>query len=83
MGELIHHALEPNGSRLAYIVIFSPELDPLLAFLEMSSATNDVATLRRGILKTFDMMLKIDIDRPAEANSKGPFHMVRNQGPNQ
>jgi hypothetical protein len=39
----------------------------------MSSATNEVATLRRGILKTFDRILNIDMETPAVANSKGPF----------
>lgn len=38
----------------------------------MSSATNEVVMLKRGILKSFDMMLKIDTDTPAEANSTGP-----------
>ena len=61
-------------------VVVSPELDSLLALFDMSSATNDVATLRRGILKTFDMMLKIDIERPADANSKGPFQMDKTKG---
>lgn len=59
-------------------VHLTPEEDSL-AFLEMSSATNDVATLRRGILKTFEMMLKIDMETPADANSKGPFQTVNIQ----
>lgn len=52
--------------------INSPETDSLLAFFAMSSATNDVATLRRGILNSFDTMLKIDKETPAEANSRVP-----------
>lgn len=43
------------------------------AYLEMSSATKDVATLRRGILNTFDIMLKIDTEMPADANSNAPL----------
>jgi hypothetical protein len=76
---LIWHALKFIRSCSASIVV-SPELDPLFPFLAMSSATNDVATLRRGILKTFEMMLKIDIERPADANSRGPFQMIEDQG---
>lgn len=38
----------------------------------MSSATNEVATLRRGMLNNFDTMLKIDMETPAEANSREP-----------
>lgn len=38
----------------------------------MSSATKEVATLRRGILNNFDTMLKIDMETPAEANSSEP-----------
>lgn len=38
----------------------------------MSLATKEVATLRRGILKSFDTMLKMDMETPAEANSKVP-----------
>ena len=33
----------------------SPEAESLLAFFEMSSATKEVAILRRGILNSFDM----------------------------
>jgi hypothetical protein len=80
MRNSIWHALKFNRSRSSIYIVVSPELDPLLPFLAMSSATNDVATLRRGILKTFDMMLKIDIERPADANSRGPFQMIENQG---
>lgn len=38
----------------------------------MSSATKDVAMLRRGTLNSFETILKIDMDTPAEANSTGP-----------
>lgn len=48
-------------------------MDSFPAFLEMSSATNEVAILRRGMLNTFDTMLNIEIETPADANSKGPF----------
>lgn len=44
----------------------------LLAFFEMSSATNEVVMLKRGMLKSFDMMLKIETATPHEANSNGP-----------
>lgn len=40
--------------------------------LAMSSATKEVATLRRGILKSLEMMLKMDMETPAEANSTVP-----------
>lgn len=43
-----------------------------LVVFEISSATNEVVTLKSGILKSFDMMLKMEIDTPAEANSTGP-----------
>ena len=49
-----------------------PEVEILFAALEMSSATKEVATLRRGILNNFDIMLKIDMETPADANSTGP-----------
>lgn len=55
----------------------SPEVDLLIVFAAMSSATNEVATLRRGMLKTFDTMLKIDMDTPADANSSTPIHIVK------
>lgn len=48
-----------------------------VGFFAMSSATKDVVTLRRGTLKIFDMMLKIEIEIPAEANSKGPIAKSR------
>lgn len=38
----------------------------------MSSATKDVATLSRGTLNSFEMMLKTDMETPAEANSTEP-----------
>lgn len=50
-----------------------PELDSLLTCLEMSSATNEVVMLRRGILNNFDIMLKIDTETAAEANSTAPL----------
>lgn len=48
----------------------------MLELLEISSATNDVATLRRGILNTFERMLNIDVETPADASSKGPFQYI-------
>lgn len=55
-------------------------MDSFPAFLEMSSATNEVAILRRGMLNTFDTMLNIEIETPADANSKGPFqHKFKSQ----
>lgn len=57
----------------SHIYLVSPEVDSLLAFLETSSATNEVAMLRRGMLNTLDIMLKIDMATPADANSKGPI----------
>ena len=53
--------------------IVSPEATSFLVF-EMSSATNDVATLRRGILKTFEMMLNIDTETAVDANWYTPLH---------
>ena len=32
-----------------------PEIEALISFFEISSATNEVATLRRGILNSFEM----------------------------
>lgn len=40
--------------------------------MAMSSATKEVATLRRGMLKSLEMMLKMDTETPAEANSTVP-----------
>lgn len=54
-----------------------PEVEILLEIFEMSSATKDVATLRRGILNSFDIMLKIDMETPADANSTGPTNATR------
>jgi len=45
----------------------------LVALLEISSATNEVAMLNSGMLKIFDTILKIDIPIPADANSNAPF----------
>lgn len=50
-----------------------PELGCLTAFLEISSATNEVAMLNNGMLKIFDTILKIDTPIPADANSNAPF----------
>lgn len=44
----------------------------------MSSATNEVATLRRGILNTLDIMLKIEMETPADANSRDPITEIIN-----
>lgn len=43
----------------------------------MSSATKEVATLRRGILNSFEMILKMETETPAEANSKVPNMMKK------
>lgn len=56
--------------------LIPPEWVSFLAFFEKSSATKEVATLRRGMLKSFDMMLKIDMETPAEPNSTAPSEMV-------
>lgn len=47
----------------------------------MSSATNEVVMLKSGTLKSFEMMLKIETDTPAEANSTGPsiFNSSQNE----
>jgi len=42
------------------------------AALAMSSATKEVAMLRRGMLKSLEIMLKMDTETPAEANSRVP-----------
>lgn len=55
----------------------------LLEFLAISSATKEVATLRRGILKSLEIMLKIDMETPAEANSKEPSSTSTNLETNQ
>ena len=57
----------------------SPEVDLFIVFAAISSATNEVATLRRGMLKTFDTMLKIDMETPADANSSTPIAKVMQQ----
>lgn len=51
---------------------YVPDVEGLLAFFAMSSATKEVATLRRGILKSFEIMLKSDMETPAEPNSTEP-----------
>lgn len=57
----------------------SPEVEIECAFFEMSSATKEVATLRSGILKSFETILKIDMDTPAEANSTGPTKLQKSK----
>ena len=52
-----------------------PDKGSSIACFEISSATKEVATLSRGILKTFDMQLNMFIETPAEANSKAPTQM--------
>jgi hypothetical protein len=46
--------------------------EPEAEILAMSSATKEVATLRSGILNSFEMMLKMETETPAEANSRVP-----------
>lgn len=59
-------------------MLISPEVGLLIVFADaMSSATNEVATLRRGMLKTFDIMLKIDMETPADANSSTPIEIIK------
>jgi hypothetical protein len=53
-------------------MILLPELECLLAFLEISSATNEVAMLNNGMLKILDRMLKIATPIPADASSMAP-----------
>lgn len=40
--------------------------------MDMSFATKEVVMLRRGTLKSLDMILKIVIETPADANSIAP-----------
>jgi hypothetical protein len=50
----------------------------LLAFLEISSATYEVAMLNSGMLKIFNKILKIETPIPADANSRAPSdHMKK------
>lgn len=58
----------------------SPEAESSIAYFEMSSATKEVATLRRGILNSFDMELKMFVETPAEPNSTGPMGIVKQGG---
>lgn len=58
------------------MVLNLPEVS-LISFFEMSSATKEVATLRRGILNSFDILLKIVMPTPAEPNSTGPAESSR------
>jgi hypothetical protein len=51
---------------------YVPEEDCEESCFETSSATNEVVMLRRGMLKSFDMMLNTDMPMAAEANSTGP-----------
>jgi hypothetical protein len=57
-------------------MILLPELECLLAFLEISSATNDVAMLNNGMLKILDRMLKIATPIPADASSRAPSEQM-------
>lgn len=57
-------------------------VEGLLAFFAMSSATKEVATLRRGILKSFEIMLKSEMDTPAEPNSTAPEDKLCVRGKN-
>ena len=54
------------------VTMNSPANTFSIAFFEMSSATKEVATLRRGILNNFDTMLNTDMETPAEANATEP-----------
>lgn len=54
-----------------------PDEGSSIACFEISSATKEVVTLRRGILKTFDMQLNILIETPAEANSNAPTQTLK------
>jgi hypothetical protein len=54
-----------------------PELECLLAFLEMSSATNEVAMLNSGMLKILDTILKTDTPIPADASSRAPSEYMK------
>lgn len=53
-------------------MILLPELECVLTFLEISSATNEVAMLNNGMLKILDRMLKIATPIPADASSRAP-----------
>lgn len=44
------------------------------AFFEISSATKEVATLRRGRLNNLEIVLKTVMEIPAEANSSEPMN---------
>lgn len=49
-----------------------PDIKALLEFFEISSATKEVATLSKGILKSFEILLNRVMDTAAEANSTAP-----------
>jgi competence transcription factor ComK len=58
-------------------MILLPELECLLAFLEISSATNEVAMLNNAILKNFDSVENRHTD-VKHASSRTPSeHMPR------
>lgn len=57
--------------------LYSPAAKSLVKFFAISSATKEVATLRRGILNNLDTILKIDIETPAEASSTEPVEAKR------
>ena len=59
-----------------FVSFYSPD-ESLISFFAISSATKEVATLRRGILNSFDTILKIDIETPAEANSTEPTEATK------
>lgn len=58
-------------------MLLLPELECLLAFLEMSSATNEVAMLNSGMLKILDTILKTDTPIPADASSRAPSEYMK------
>ena len=58
-----------------------PVAETWLMFFEMSSATKEVATLSRGILNNFEMVLNIVMETPAEASYKEPVDQKYNEKP--
>lgn len=61
----------------------SPDGENPVSLLAISSATNDVATLSRGMLNSFEMTLKTDMETPAEANSTEPMEKQRTKSSEQ
>lgn len=59
------------------VCLYSPAAKSLVKFFAISSATKEVATLRRGILNNLDTILKIDMETPAEASSTEPVEAKR------